>query len=235
MISPIKIFTNACQYKMDITNNYKNVCGIYLWFNRINKKTNIDNGYNLSRRLAEYYFLSKLTCINKFNQLSPINAAILKYGHKNFSLVILEICGDTKLIEKFFYLKREQYYIDLIKPEYNILNKTDSSVGFKHLKETKDKIRKSLLGYKHTEDTKLRMSQARKNFKYSLEIKEKMSKNRGTPIYVFNSKSLNLLMNFNSSNKAALYFNCSDTTIMKYAKNNKIYKEKWIFSLKKVL
>jgi group I intron endonuclease len=231
-IIPIKIFTNACIFKNDIIYQYKNVCGIYLWFNRVNKKMYVGSGSNLSRRLAEYYFLSKLTRTNKFNQLSPINAAILKYGHDNFSLIILEICGDSKSIDKNNYLKREQYYLNQLKAEYNILNLTDSSLGYKHLEETKNKISKSLLGYKHTKDTKLRMSYSHKGFKHSIESQLKMSVNRGTPIYVFYSHSLILYKIFNSSNKAALYFNCSDTTIMKYARSNKIYKDKWILSLK---
>ena len=49
----------------------------------------VGSGSNLSRRLAEYKFLPELTRINKFGQLSPINAAILKYGHDK-----LEIFGD---------------------------------------------------------------------------------------------------------------------------------------------
>jgi group I intron endonuclease len=166
----------------------------------------IGNSSYLSRRLAEYYFLSKLTRYNKFNQLSPINAAILKYGHNKFSLVILEICGESKSIDKNYYLKREQYYLDLIKSEYNILSLTHSSLGYKHLEETKNKISKSLLGYKHSEITKSRMREARLGFKHSIESRLKMSINRGTPIYVFHSDSLILFKIFNSSNKAASYF-----------------------------
>lgn len=58
-----------------------------------------------------------------------------------------------------------------------------------------------------------------------------MSINKGTPIYIFHSDSLILYKIFPSSNKAAFYFNYSDTSIMKYARNEKIYKEKWIMSL----
>jgi group I intron endonuclease len=39
---------------------------------------------------------------------------ILKNGYSNFSFTILEYCDKKDLI------KREQYYIDLLKPEYNI-------------------------------------------------------------------------------------------------------------------
>jgi group I intron endonuclease len=55
-----------------------------------------------------------------------IYKAILKYGYENFKLEILEYC------DKNILLVREQYYIDHLKPEYNILNKAGSNIGYKH-------------------------------------------------------------------------------------------------------
>jgi group I intron endonuclease len=43
-----------------------------------------------------------------------IQRALLKYGYSNFTLDILEYCELDVLIE------REEYYINLLKPEYNI-------------------------------------------------------------------------------------------------------------------
>jgi len=42
---------------------------------------------------------------------------ISEKAHSNFKLEILEYCEADRLI----ILEREQYYIDLLKPEYNIL------------------------------------------------------------------------------------------------------------------
>lgn len=64
-----------------------------------------------------------------------IHKALLKYGYSNFSLEILEYCSLTNLLE------REQYYIDTLIPEYNILKLVTSSLGLKHSDETKEKIR----------------------------------------------------------------------------------------------
>ena len=61
---------------------------------------------------------------------SHIYRALLYYGHNYFDLEILEYC------DKEFVIDREQYYIDLFKPEYNLLNKAGSSLGFKHSSET---------------------------------------------------------------------------------------------------
>jgi group I intron endonuclease len=64
-----------------------------------------------------------------------ISKALIKYGYSSFSLEIMEYCDATKVVE------REQYYFDLIKPEYNILTKAGSLLGFKHSKETIDKMK----------------------------------------------------------------------------------------------
>lgn len=54
----------------------------------------------------------------------------MKYGYNKFSLDILEYCEPSLLI------KREQYYLDTLKPEYNILKIAGSSLGYKHSPET---------------------------------------------------------------------------------------------------
>ena len=58
-----------------------------------------------------------------------INRALLKEGYSSFSLYILEYCDKNNVV------KREQYYIDLLNPEYNILKIAGSSLGFKHSKK----------------------------------------------------------------------------------------------------
>lgn len=63
-----------------------------------------------------------------------IYKSLLKNGYSNFSLEILEYCAPEKCI------KREQHYLNLLKPEYNILNTAGSLLGFKHSNETKAKI-----------------------------------------------------------------------------------------------
>jgi hypothetical protein len=53
-------------------------------------------------------------------------------------LEIIEYCKEDICIE------REQYYIDFLQPEYNILKIAGSSKGYKHTKEALEKIRKHL-------------------------------------------------------------------------------------------
>jgi NUMOD1 domain len=75
---------------------------------------------------------------------SIIARALLKYGYSNFQLEILEYCEPSNCIE------REQYYIDLFKPEYNILKKASSPLGYKHSEVAIRKISASLIGNKRS-------------------------------------------------------------------------------------
>lgn len=63
-IIPIKIFTDAPGHRPGIINKYKNICEIQLRLDWVNKKMYVGSGRNFSRRLSEYYFISKLTRIN---------------------------------------------------------------------------------------------------------------------------------------------------------------------------
>lgn len=69
-----------------------------------------------------------------------IYKAIIKYGYSGFKLEILEYCDPKDLI------KREQHYLNLLKPKYNILLTAGSSYGYKHTEETKSKISTVLKG-----------------------------------------------------------------------------------------
>jgi len=115
----------------------------------------------LSDRLLDYYQMGQLLRAKR-----PIDFALLKYGYSNFRLEILEYC------EKKETLSREQYYFDLLKPEYNILKVAGSTLGFKHSVETlnhmknhhllDDEVRKNRvlarLGVKASDETRAKMS-----------------------------------------------------------------------------
>lgn len=65
----------------------------------------------------------------------PISKALLKYGYSNFSLEILEYCESSETI------LREQYFLDLLNPEYNVLKIAGSTLGYKHSEEALAKIK----------------------------------------------------------------------------------------------
>jgi group I intron endonuclease len=68
---------------------------------------------------------------------------------------ILEYCDPQNVIE------REQYYLDFLKPEYNILKIAGSSLGFKHTKETLAKMAVIKLGKNFSKATRAKMAAAK--------------------------------------------------------------------------
>lgn len=81
-----------------------------------------------------YYSLRSLAKSNRV-----IDKALLKYGFSNFRLEILEHCKIGNVLE------REQYYLDLLKPRYNIVEKAGSTLGYKHTPESLEKMRSFVL------------------------------------------------------------------------------------------
>ena len=128
-IIPIIVYTNADTQKLQILKENKGKSGIYRWINNINGKSYTGSSVDLSRRLKNYFNISYLENEIK-NSNSMIYKALLKNGYSNFILEILEYCDVANLI------KREQHYIDLLKPEYNILKIAGSPLGRKHSEET---------------------------------------------------------------------------------------------------
>ena len=118
---------------------------------------------NFSVRLKAYY----LKNLSKNNML--INKALIKYGYHNFSLEILEYCDPT------ISVSREQYYLDVLKPEYNILKIAGSFIGFKHSDKAKNLMATIRKGKIHSDETKAKIGAASLGRKHSQETVDKMS------------------------------------------------------------
>lgn len=116
---------------------------------------------DLSKRLNRYYLKSELTKKNA----RPINQALSKYGHENFTLETLEYCLKDEL------LIRENYYFDLLKPEYNILKHAYCLLGYKHTAKSIDKMKLK----KVSPENKLLLSLIHKNKIVSAETRAKLS------------------------------------------------------------
>jgi group I intron endonuclease len=91
----------------------------------------------------------------------------------------LEFCTIDELIE------REQFYIDTLKPEYNILKLAHSSIGYKHSMESMEKMRGPRPHFSPSEEHRLAISNTHKGKMVSEKTKEKMSKSKSKPIYVY--------------------------------------------------
>lgn len=127
------VYHNADSQKKEVYLNNKGKSGVYMWVNSISGKKYVGSSNNLQRRFSAYYSVAYLT---KYSNII-IHRALLKYGYSSFSLHILEYC-DPKIV-----IQREEYYMDTLKPEYNILQTAGSSLGFKKSEES---IVKNILG-----------------------------------------------------------------------------------------
>jgi group I intron endonuclease len=98
-----------------------------------------------------------------------INKAIIKHGYSNFTLEILEYCEPDKVIA------REQHYLDLLSPEYNICRTAGSRLGRNHSSETKRIMSEARLGISLSKDTRRRMSAAKLGISLSEDTRRRMS------------------------------------------------------------
>lgn len=92
-----------------ITQDLK-ISGIYCIINIRNSKRYIGSSKNIRQRLWSH----RAELRHNKHQNAHLQSAWNKYGEQNFDYYILENCEECLLLE------REQWYIDTIKPEYNM-------------------------------------------------------------------------------------------------------------------
>lgn len=149
VISTLLLYSPLLSYDADvqketILKENKKKAGVYRLVNKTNGKSYVGSSSSLTQRFYMYYSVQHLL-LRKSNSL--ICRALLKYGYAKFTLEILEYCDPKDL------LAREQFYIDSIKPKYNILKVAGSSLGRILSDEHKAKISASKIGSKHSEET----------------------------------------------------------------------------------
>lgn len=135
--------------------------------------------------------------------------ALLKYGYSNFKLEMLEYCEPANAIN------REQYYINLLNPEYNILQNAGSSLGYKHTEESWAKFRNR----KHSEESlvKIRKHMAKHNSSEEQRTKArermlKLNEKKGISVEVFDLVT-NETETYDSMLKASEAIGCVHGTI----------------------
>ena len=102
--------------------------GIYMISSNFKYKIYIGRSVDLGYRFRDYLsenYLKKNNCVRIKNK-SIIYSALLKGGYNNFEIYILEYCDKNSIVIK------EQHYIDLLKPEFNILKKAGPSLRSKN-------------------------------------------------------------------------------------------------------
>ncbi len=104
---------------------------IYAIINIINGKIYIGSAINFRKRRNAHERNLKL---NKHHSIY-LQRAYNKYGKDNFKFDIIE-----EIIDKKKLLKREQMWMNLFKPQYNIAKTAGSMLNFNHRSESKEKM-----------------------------------------------------------------------------------------------
>ena len=111
--------------------------GVYIFRNKVNNKCYVGSSVHLYTRIADYYYNN-----DSHGKISIlISRALAKYNHSNFKLLAFLVSST----DSEFILFMEQLVIDILQPEYNILQIAGSPFGFKHSLESKEKIRQIAL------------------------------------------------------------------------------------------
>lgn len=116
--------------------------GVYKIINTVNGKFYIGSSEKLTKRFAQH--ISELK--SRKHHCGHLQKAWDKYGEQNFKLEILVKCP------KEYVLKLEQWFIDNLKPEYNICPIAGSAKGRKLTELHKEKLRQANLGKAFTEE-----------------------------------------------------------------------------------
>jgi len=128
--------------------------GVYLITNLINGKKYVGSSAIMLRWLKEY--LNPLYLERNLERgNSKLLRALLKYGYSNFEFKVLEMfeppykgeeAKGPKAEIRMQLLAREQYFLDKIKPEYNINIKAGSNLGRSYSEEVRKKMSLAKLG-----------------------------------------------------------------------------------------
>lgn len=122
---------------MIVVTNLPKIQCIYKIYNILYpEKFYIGSTENLQRRVR-----SHLNCIDRRKHYNKkLENSFYKYGKENFKLQILQVC---KNIDKTRLLEIEQYWLDLLKPYYNLSIKATCTIASEEgVKIRADKIRR---------------------------------------------------------------------------------------------
>ncbi|MGM9986342.1 MAG: GIY-YIG nuclease family protein [Bacillaceae bacterium] len=138
----------------------RGLCGVYKVVNKLNNKLYIGSSVDISSRYSTHIGRDARKYIDH-----PFYSDIRKYGKENFEIEILELCDRDELIEK------EQYYYDILQPEYNKVRPAENN--FMHV-EVREKASRNSNTPQHIKIRKELYNSPEYKLYFQMVHKEKM-------------------------------------------------------------
>ena len=216
-LEPVLIYTNPDEHKGLIAKQNKGKSGVYRWVHKDSGKSYVGSSTMLNDRFRRYFNHSYLSSSKRGASL--ICKALLKYGYAGFRLEILEYCSISIVLD------REQFYIDKLNPEYNILKIAGSNLGYKHSEASLKLMSDASKSRNESEEVLKFKREIMLERKLSEDHLERMAKNNPfrVPIILSNIET-GENKEFTSLIQAALFLDVHMTTVKRYLVNSKPYK-----------
>lgn len=184
-------------------------CGVYKIINLKNNKFYIGSSNNLHKRFIHH----KNSLLKNKHHNKYLQNAWNKYGEENFKFEIVEYCYNN--------FEKEQYYLDSLKPQYNIAKHVENCNKDRKLsKEHKEKIGKANSKYKRSKKLKKLWSKIKKdnpNLEHYSLIVQKAKEINSIKVKVYDL-SMNFIKEYNSLSEAALDIKGDISAIAKVCK-----------------
>lgn len=140
--------------------------GVYAITNTINGHRYIGSSVNIHNRWMHHTSSLNKNC----HRNAYLQSAWNKYGAACFRLSVLEFC------DKALTMQREQFYIDTLRPDYNIAKDVIAPMrGTTLSDEHKAKISRGNKGYVKTEEHRKKLSESLMGHLFADETRQKMS------------------------------------------------------------
>jgi group I intron endonuclease len=216
-LEPVLIYTNPDEYKGLIAKQNKGKSGVYRWVHKESGKSYVGSSTMLNDRFRRYFNHSYLSSSKRGASL--ICKALLKYGYAGFRLEILEYCSISIVLD------REQFYIDKLNPEYNILKIAGSNLGYKHSEASLKLMSDASKSRNESEEVLKLKREIMLGRKLSEDHLQRMTKNNPFRVSIILSNiETGDNKEFTSLTQTALFLGVHMTTVKRYLVNNKPYK-----------
>ena len=128
------------------------IAAIYMLRNTNNGKRYIGSAIDWRKRRNEHFMWLRRGQHRNMHLQNAFN----KHREDAFECVVLQTVEDPGDL-----ISLEQYYLDILSPEYNICLTAGSALGVKRSLETRRRMSRSKQGHRHTQETRRKMSRSR--------------------------------------------------------------------------